>query len=229
MSAGLAGTCASMYSWNGSLPLRCRAGLPDYPERRATWRAIGIPREPGRGRVTTPTCWQMRAVVIRRLPPTVRPLRPGHHRALVRIIGSDDPIGIDFFTTVSAGPSERGSTEDARGPEELVAWHRRIHGERGCGPQSYGTSPSPASGPDRPAVSPHQGARVVRALYQVLARSRRRALASPAFRGADGLATWPRSAGALSTTRRRIKRAEARFRKALPAYPAIEERLRRQP
>jgi len=157
------------------------------------------------------------------------------HRALVRIIGSDDPESSDLLHDTFLRALQ--NVGRLKKPEALKSW---LHGiavftakEWLRARKRMGHPQPPASGPDRPAVSASPEAReAVRALYQILdtfPADERIAFVQRFVERMD-LATMATVCRvSLSTTRRRIKRAEARFRKALPAYPAIEERLRRQP
>lgn len=157
------------------------------------------------------------------------------HRALVRIIGSDDPESSDLLHDTFLRALQ--NVGRLKKPEALKSW---LHGiavftakEWLRARRRMGHPQPPGSGPDRPAVSASPEAReAVRALYQVLDTFPEDERIAFVLRFVERMDLAEMAAVcrvSFSTTRRRIKRAEARFRKALPAYPAIEEGLRRQP
>jgi RNA polymerase sigma-70 factor (ECF subfamily) len=157
------------------------------------------------------------------------------HRALVRIIGSDDPESSDLLHDTFLRAIQ--NVGRLKKPEALKSW---LHGIAVFTAQEWlrarkrmGHPQPPGAGPDRPAVSASPETReAVRALYQVLDTFPEDERIAFVLRFVERMDLAEMAAVcrvSLSTTRRRIKRAEARFRKALPSYPAIEERLKPQP
>jgi RNA polymerase sigma-70 factor, ECF subfamily len=153
------------------------------------------------------------------------------HRVLVRIIGSDDPESSDLLHDTFVRALQ--SVGRLKKPEALKSW---LHGIAVFTAQEWlrarkrmGHPRSPAAVPDRPAVSASPEAReVVRALYQVLDTFPEDERIAFVLRFLERMELTEIAAVcrvSLSTARRRIKRADARFRTALPSYPAIEERL----
>ena len=156
------------------------------------------------------------------------------HRVLVRIIGSDDPEGSDLLHDTFLRALQ--SVGRLKKPEALKSW---LHGIAVFTAQEWlrarkrmGHPRPPSAMPDRPAVSASPEAReTVRAIYQVLDTFPENERIAFVLRFIERMELAEIAAAcrvSLSTARRRIKRAGARFRRALPAYPAIEERLKPQ-
>lgn len=154
------------------------------------------------------------------------------HRVLVRILGSDDPESSDLLhDTFLRALQSVGRLKKA---EALKSW---LHGiavftakEWLRARRRMGHPQPPAAVPDRPAVSaPPEAREAVRALYQSLdtfPEDERIAFVLRFIERMDLVEIAAACRVSLSTIRRRIKRAEARFRKTIPSYPALEERLK---
>lgn len=154
------------------------------------------------------------------------------HRTLIRIIGSDDPESSDLLHDTFLRAVEH--VRRLQNPLALKAWlfgiavftaKEWLRARRRMG------YPQPAAAePERPAVSVSPEAReAVRALYQVLGTFPEDERVVFILRFVEKMehAELADTLGvSISTVRRRIKRAERRFRGALPAFPALGERLK---
>jgi RNA polymerase sigma-70 factor (ECF subfamily) len=156
-------------------------------------------------------------------------------RVLVRIIGSGDPENSDLLHDTFVRALE--SLDRLRTPASLKSWLRGIAVftamEWRRTRKRMGHPQSPATVPEQPAVAASPETReVVRAVYQVLDTFPEEERIAFILRFIERM-ELDEVADALrvsqSTARRRIKRAENRFRKALPFYPAIAERLEKRP
>jgi RNA polymerase sigma-70 factor, ECF subfamily len=156
------------------------------------------------------------------------------HRLLVRIIGSSDPESNDLLHDTFLRALQ--SVNRLKKPHALKSWLHRIAvftaREWLRARKRMGHPQPPTAIPDRPAVSAAPEAReAVRALYEILdtfPRDERIAFVLRFIEGMELTHIADACRVSLSTARRRIKRAEVRFGKLVPSYPAIEDRLKAQ-
>ena len=154
------------------------------------------------------------------------------HRTLVRIIGADDPESCDLLHDTFVRAVEH--VHRLHNPLALKSW---LFGVAVFTAREWlrtrkrmGYPQPPALAPERAAVSTSPEAReAVRALYQLLDAfpENERIVFVLRFIERMELAELARTLGvSVSTVRRRIKRAERRFRAALPSFPALGERMK---
>ncbi len=152
------------------------------------------------------------------------------HRVLVRIVG-DDPEGKDLLhDTFLRALDHIGELRD---PRALKSWLNRMavftaqEWIRARRRRGHSGSPDSAS---EPSVSPAPEAReAVRAFYAIMDRFPADERAAFILRFVEEM-ELTEVAGAcdvsVSTARRRIRRAERRFLKLLPQFPALNERIK---
>jgi RNA polymerase sigma-70 factor, ECF subfamily len=153
------------------------------------------------------------------------------HRVLVRIIGSDDPESSDLLHDTFLRALQ--NVRRLKKPQALKSWLHSIAvftaREWLRARRRMGHPQPPTAVPDRPAASASPETReAVRALYQILdtfPEDERIAFVLRLIEGMELTEVAEACRVSLSTTRRRIKRAQLRFQKALPSFPAIGERL----
>jgi RNA polymerase sigma-70 factor (ECF subfamily) len=153
------------------------------------------------------------------------------HRVLVRIVG-DDPEGRDLLHDTFLRALDH--IRELRNPRALRGWLTRMAvftaqewiRER----RRMGHPRSPDSAPDQLSVSPTPESREgVRAFYALMDRMPEDERAAFILRFVEEmeLTEVADACGvSLSTARRRIGRAERRFFKLLPQFPALEERVK---
>ena len=156
---------------------------------------------------------------------------PAIRRTLIRTIGSDDPESSDLLhdTFLRAVQGVR----QLRKPEALRSWlnslaifraREWLRARKRMGPPRL-----PVATTDPPAVlAPPEVRQEVGALYRLLGRfpEDERVVFLLRFVEERELTDIAGTCGAsVSTIKRRIKRAERRFRKALPAFPALVDRV----
>jgi RNA polymerase sigma-70 factor (ECF subfamily) len=155
------------------------------------------------------------------------------HRLLVRIIGADDPESSDLLHDTFVRAAQ--NADRLRNPQALKAWLRGIAvftaQEWLRTRKRLGHPHSPEVAADRPdnSVSP-ETRQAVRALYQLIDTFPEDERVAFVLRFVERveLNDMAETCGvSLSTIRRRVKRAERRFQRALHAYPALAERLRK--
>jgi RNA polymerase sigma-70 factor, ECF subfamily len=157
------------------------------------------------------------------------------HRVLVRIIGANDPESNDLLHDTFLRALQ--SVDRLRKPHALKSWLHSIAvftaREWLRARRRMGHPQPPTAIPDRAAVSTAPETReAVRALYQILDTfpgDERIAFVLRFIEGMELTQVADTCRVSLSTARRRIKRAEVRFRKAAPSYPALDERLKSRP
>jgi RNA polymerase sigma-70 factor (ECF subfamily) len=150
----------------------------------------------------------------------------------VRIIGSDDPESSDLLHDTFLRAVQH--VRRLENPQALKSWLRGIAVftayEWLRTRKRMGHPRPPTAASDSPAVSATPEAReAVRVLYQVLDTfpgDERVAFVLRFIEQMELMEMVETCGVSLSTIRRRIKRAERRFRKALPHHPALGERLK---
>lgn len=152
------------------------------------------------------------------------------HRVLLRIVG-DDPEGSDLLHDTFLRALDH--IGELRNPRALKSWLNKMAvftaqewiRER----QRMGQPHSPDSAPERPSVSPTPEARqAIRSFYAIMDRFPEDERAAFILRFVEemDLTEVAEACGvSLSTARRRIRRAEQRFLRLLPRFPALEERI----
>ena len=154
------------------------------------------------------------------------------HRTLIRIIGSEDPESSDLLHDTFLRAVEH--VRRLQNPLALKGWLFGIAvftaKEWLRTRKRMGYPQPPAAESDRAAVSASPEAReAVRALYQALDTFPEDERVVFVLRFVEKMehAELADTLGiSISTVRRRIKRAERRFRSALPAFPALGERMK---
>lgn len=152
------------------------------------------------------------------------------HRVLLRIVG-DDPEGSDLLhDTFLRALDHIGGLRD---PRALKSWLTQMAvftaqewiRER----RRMGQPHSPDSAPERPSVSPTPESRqAIRSFYAIMDRLPEDERTAFILRFVEEmeLTEVANACGvSLSTARRRIGRAERRFLRLLPQFPALEERI----
>jgi RNA polymerase sigma-70 factor (ECF subfamily) len=151
-------------------------------------------------------------------------------RVLLRIVG-DDPEGSDLLHDTFLRALDHIS--ELRNPRALKSWLNKMAvftaqewiRER----RRMGQPQSPDSTPERQSVSPTPESRqAVRAFYAIMDRLPEEERAAFILRFVEEmeLTEVAEACGvSLSTARRRIRRAEQRFIRLLPQFPALEERI----
>jgi RNA polymerase sigma-70 factor (ECF subfamily) len=153
-------------------------------------------------------------------------------RVLVRTIGFHHPDKADLLHDVFVRALERIGT--LKNPQSLKHWligitvftaQESIRRRKRIGPTE-----NPEKGEQREAYgATPESIEAVRALYAIVDRLGRDERAAFILRFIEGMTldeVAEASTVSLSTARRRISRAEARFRELLPDYPSLIERLR---
>jgi RNA polymerase sigma-70 factor (ECF subfamily) len=151
-------------------------------------------------------------------------------RVLVRIVG-DDPEGSDLLHDTFLRALDH--IGELRNPRALKSWLNRMAvftaqewiRER----RRMGQPRSPDSAPERFSVSPTPESRqAIRAFYAIMDRLPEDERAAFILRFVEEmeLTEVAEACGvSLSTARRRIRRAEQRFIRLLPQFPALKERI----
>ena len=151
-------------------------------------------------------------------------------RVLVRIVG-DDPEGSDLLHDTFLRALDH--IGELRNPRALKSWLNKMAvftaqewiRER----RRMGQPQSPDSAPERPSVSPTPESRqAIRSFYAIMDRLPEDERAAFILRFVEEmeLTEVAEACGvSLSTARRRIRRAEQRFLRLLPHFPALEERI----
>jgi RNA polymerase sigma-70 factor (ECF subfamily) len=153
------------------------------------------------------------------------------HRVLLRIVG-DDAEGSDLLHDTFLRALD--SIGELRNPRALQSWLKGIAvftaQEWIRARRRMGHPRSPDSVPERPGVSPTPESReAVRSFYAIMDRfpaDERSAFILRFVEGMELSEVAEACAVSLSTARRRIRRAEQRFLKLLPRFPALNERVK---
>jgi RNA polymerase sigma-70 factor (ECF subfamily) len=153
------------------------------------------------------------------------------HRVLVRIIGDDAEASDLLHDTFLRALDHIG---ELRNPRALKSWLNRIAvftaQEWIRARRRMGHPRSPDSIPERPSVSPTPESReAVRSFYAIMDRFPPDERAAFILRFVEGMELSEVAEAcdvSLSTARRRIGRAEQRFVKLLPRFPALNERVK---
>lgn len=152
------------------------------------------------------------------------------YRVLLRIVG-DDPEGSDLLHDTFLRALDH--IGELRNPRALKSWLNKMAvftaqewiRER----RRMGQPQSPDSAPERPSVSPTPESRqAIRSFYAIMDRfpADERAAFILRFVEEMELTEIAEACGvSLSTARRRIRRAEQRFLRLIPQFPALEERI----
>lgn len=154
------------------------------------------------------------------------------HRTLVRIIGDDDPESSDLLHDTFLRAVQH--VRRLKNPQALKAWLRGIAvftaQEWLRARKRMGHPRSPESGPDRPGVSaPPEAREAVRAVYAILdtlPHDERVVFVLWFIERMELTEIAEACRVSVSTVRRRIKRADRRFRDTLTSYPVLVERLK---
>ena len=157
---------------------------------------------------------------------------PALRRTLARIVGADDPDSSDLLHDTFLRAVQR--VEQLRNPQALKGWLHSLAVYRAREwvrtRKRKGHLQLPATAPEPPAVlAPPEARQAVGALYRLLDRfpEDERVIFFLRFveeRKLTEIAGTCRAS--VSTIKRRITRARRRFHKALPAYPALAERVK---
>jgi RNA polymerase sigma-70 factor (ECF subfamily) len=152
------------------------------------------------------------------------------HRVLLRIVGDDAESSDLLHDTFLRALDHIG---ELRNPRALKSWLNKmavftaqewIRARKRMGPPR-----APDSVPERPSVSPTPESReAVRAFYSLMDRFPENERAAFILRFVEEMELTEVAEAcsvSLSTARRRIRRAEQRFFKLLPQFPALEERV----
>ena len=153
------------------------------------------------------------------------------HRVLLRIVG-DDAESSDLLHDTFLRALDH--IDELRNPRALKSWLNRIAvftaQEWIRARRRMGHPRSPDSVPERPSVSPTPESReAVRSFYAIMDRFPADERAAFILRFVEGMElaeVAEACAVSLSTARRRIRRAEQRFLKLLPRFPALNERVK---
>jgi RNA polymerase sigma-70 factor, ECF subfamily len=153
------------------------------------------------------------------------------HRVLLRIVG-DDAEGSDLLHDTFLRALDH--IGELRNPRALKSWLNRIAvftaQEWIRARKRMGHPRSPDSVPELPGVSPTPESReAVRSFYAIMDRFPADERAAFVLRFVEGMElseVAEACAVSLSTARRRIRRAEQRFLKLLPRFPALNERVK---
>ena len=157
---------------------------------------------------------------------------PAIRRTLVRILGSNDPDCSDLLHDTFLRAVEQ--VRQLRNPQSLKSWLHSVAMFRARewlrARKRMGHPQLPAATTDLPAVlAPPEARQAVEALYRLLDGfpEEERVIFFLRFveeRKLTEIAGTCRAS--VSTIKRRITRAKRRFHKALPAFPALAERVK---
>jgi RNA polymerase sigma-70 factor (ECF subfamily) len=155
-------------------------------------------------------------------------------RVLLRMVG-DDPEGRDLLHDTFLRALDH--INELRDPSALKSWLNKMAvytaQEWIRARRRMGQPQSPDTAPERPCVSPTPESRqALRSFYAIMDRlpEEERVVFILRFVEEMDLTEVAEACGiSVSTTRRRIRRAERRFIKLLPQFPALKERIRVNP
>jgi RNA polymerase sigma-70 factor (ECF subfamily) len=153
------------------------------------------------------------------------------HRVLLRIVG-DDAEGSDLLHDTFLRAFDH--IGELKNPFALKSWLNSIAvftaQEWIRARRRMGQPQAPDSAPERPSVSPTPESReAVRSFYAIMDRFPEDERAAFILRFVEEMELTEVAdacAVSLSTARRRIRRAEQRFLKLLPQFPALAERVK---